>query len=67
MNRYYVNKNAQSTGEHEVHKSGCSRMPDASNRIDLGLCANCTEAIEKAKQHYSNVDGCYYCTNCHTR
>lgn len=28
MARYYVNTNAQSTGEHEVHKDGCHRMPE---------------------------------------
>ena len=27
MAYYYVNKNAQSNGDHEVHKSGCSWMP----------------------------------------
>ena len=36
MARYYVNTNAQSTGEHEVHKDGCQRMPEPQNRIYLG-------------------------------
>jgi len=68
MDNYYVNRNAQPTGEHEVHKSTCHRLPDSSNRIALGYFSNCTDAVEKAKQYYSNVDGCYYCcSNCHTR
>ena len=65
---YYVNKNAQSTGEHEVHKSGCSYMPDSSNRRHLGDFTNCDDAVKEAKKIYDNVDGCYYCCNpCHTR
>lgn len=66
MDRYCVNNEAQPTGEHEVHKEGCYYFP--SNRTDLGYCSNCHEAVLKAKQVYSNVDGCYYCSNsCHTR
>ena len=65
---YYVNKNAQPTGEHEVHKVDCSRLPDLDNRVYLGSHTDCHGAIEEAKKHYSNVDGCYYCSkDCHTR
>ena len=68
MSTYYVNKNAQSTGEHEVHKEGCSRMPDIANRLYLGNFSTCQEAVRAAKHYYSNVDGCYYCSPaCHTR
>ena len=66
MAHYYVNKNAQSTGEHEVHKKGCSYFPDEPKY--LGYFSSCDEAIEKAKEYYSNVDGCYFCCpDCHTR
>jgi hypothetical protein len=65
---YYVNKNAQSTGEHEVHKSGCSYMPDASNRQGLGEHATCQSAVKAAKAYYTKVDGCAFCSaSCHTR
>lgn len=65
---YYVNKNAQSTGEHEVHRSDCQWLPNVSNRIYLGYYSDCKDAIRKAKEYYSNVDGCYYCCpRCHTR
>lgn len=68
MDYYYVNKNAQPTGEHEVHTLSCIHMPDADNRIYLGNLNNCKEAIKVAKNHYPEVDGCYYCCNeCHTR
>ena len=66
MTNYYVNKNAQSTGEHEVHKDGCSFMP--SEWIYLGDFSTCKEAIKEARKHYSDVDGCYFCNpECHTR
>ena len=36
MASYYVNKNAQSNGDHEVHVYGCSFFPAAENRLYLG-------------------------------
>ena len=66
MANYYVNNNAQMTGEHEVHTSGCTFMPN--DKKYLGDFASCWGAIVEAKKHYSNVDGCYWCSNtCHTR
>lgn len=68
MEYYYVNKNAQPTGEHEVHTKTCKFLPDINNRIDLGFFATCLDAIREAKKHYSNVDGCYYCSpKCHKK
>ena len=65
---YYVNKVAQATGEHEVHTSSCSYLPLAENRVYLGSFDTCKAAIQEAKKHYANVDGCYYCCRpCHTR
>ncbi len=67
MSRYYVNKNAQTNGDHEVHTTGCSWLPKVENRIYLGDFINCKEAVKEAKQHYSQVNGCYYCSkSCHT-
>lgn len=66
MDKYYVNDKAQSTGEHEVHKEGCSHFP--SNTTSLGTFSHCKGAVEKAGTIYSNVDGCYWCSpDCHTR
>jgi len=68
MDYYYVNKNAQPTGEHEVHKDSCRYLPDTNNRIGLGYFSNCSDALRKAKEYYSKVDGCYYCClSCHKR
>ncbi len=41
MAKYYVNDNAQSNGDHEVHKEGCTGMPLSSNRTYLGDFSNC--------------------------
>lgn len=67
MINYYVNKNAQPNGDHEVHASGCSFMPSSENRIYLGEYSNCFGAVKAAKSYYSQSNGCYYCSNeCHT-
>jgi len=64
---YYVNKNQQSNGDHEVHTTGCRYMPLEHNRISLGIFTRCDHAVSKASEHYKKVNGCYYCCNrCHT-
>ena len=66
MDAYYVNNNAQITGEHEVHKDGCNHFPDSPKF--LGHFEKCQDAVREAKMYYTNVDGCYYCCpDCHTR
>lgn len=68
MSNYYVNRNAQSNGDHEVHRSGCSYLPDLKNRVFLGDFESCIPAVRQAKtMYYSQSNGCYYCSNsCHT-
>ena len=68
MARYYVNKNAQTGGEHEVHRFGCAWLPAPENRIYLGDFGSCRPAVTEARKHYSQVDGCAHCSPaCHTR
>ena len=68
MATYCVNKNAQATGEHEVHTYDCIYLPKPDNRIYLGNFNTCHGAVKEAKNYYINVDGCYYCSReCHTR
>lgn len=68
MASYYVNKNAQDNGDHEVHTTGCSYFPKPENRIYLGDFSSCGPAVKKAEKHYNQVNGCYYCANpCHTQ
>lgn len=67
MSRYYVNKNAQANGDHEVHTTGCEWLPKVENRIYLGTFFSCHAAVREARKHFAQVNGCYYCSNeCHT-
>ncbi len=67
MARYYVNKRAQANGDHEVHKAGCSFMPDEANRQYLGDFSTCAPAVREAKRYYLQSNGCFYCSpECHT-
>ena len=67
METYYVNMNAQDNGDHEVHTSKCKYLPNPENRLYLGVFDNCHDAVIKAKEHYSQSNGCYYCSNeCNT-
>ncbi len=68
MASYYVNKNPQENGDHEVHKLGCSWLPENENRIYLGVHLTCHTAVREAKKHYAQVNGCFYCSkDCHTQ
>lgn len=61
MNRYYLNRNQQPTGEFEVHKYGCAYDAVPNNRIDLGWHPSDSEALRAAKSYTPYADGCYYC------
>lgn len=65
--KYYVNKNAQANGDHEVHTSSCSYLPAESNRVYLGEFVTCAPAVTEARKHYTQSNGCFYCAlACHT-
>lgn len=67
MASYYVNKNAQTNGDHEVHHSACSFLPRAENRKYLGEFDSCGGAVRESKKTYPQSNGCYYCSPaCHT-
>ncbi len=68
MSRYYVNKNAQANGDHEVHTPGCAFLPNPENRIYLGDFSSCFPAVREARKYYPQSNGCYYCSRaCHTQ
>ena len=68
MITYYVNKNNQGNGDHEVHRRDCEKLPLPHNRTELGIFNNCHDAVKEAKKIYPTADGCFYCSNeCHTR
>ncbi|NHM05692.1 hypothetical protein G4D82_00520 [Flavobacterium sp. CYK-4] len=67
MKKYYVNKNAQPNGDHEVHDQDCPDLPIAENRKYLGEFSNCKAAVAEAKKTYSKSNGCKTCSKeCHT-
>lgn len=59
--RFYVNKDAQSNGDHEVHRATCSWLPKPENCQYLGDFATSEQAVWEAKKYYNQVNGCYYC------
>ncbi len=68
MKRYYVNNNAQANGDHEVHTENCYWLGLAISKKDLGNHSNCKYAVEEAKKHYTQVNGCKACSEyCHTQ
>jgi hypothetical protein len=66
MDTYYVNRNAQANGDHEVHRHSCESLPNEKNLEYLGEFSTCQDAIKKAKKLYPSVDGCAFCCRtCH--
>jgi len=66
--KYYVNKNTQKSGEHEMHIDSCEYFPDVENRFYLGEFFSCHAAMIVARKAYDEVDGCAYCCSpCHHR
>lgn len=67
MARYYVNNNAQSNGDHEVHKQDCTFLPLPENRTYLGDFSSCSPAVTEARRYHRKVNGCFFCAKpCHT-
>ena len=59
--RFYVNKNAQSNGDHEVHRYDCTWLPSVENRIYLGDFSTSQAAVSEARRYYTKVNGCIHC------
>lgn len=67
MASYYVNNNAQSNGDHEVHKEGCTWLVKAVSTKYLGEFYSCFGAVLEAKKTYFRSNGCKTCSpDCHT-
>ena len=71
MSKYIINSN-EYDGHHEVHNADkhCSSntYPNPENQIPLGQHSTCDGAIDHAESEYPDwdVDGCAFCTSCHT-
>ncbi len=68
MPNFYVNKNTDDDGDHEVHRSSCNWLPKKENRKYLGNYSSCISAVADArKQGYTPANGCAHCSPvCHT-
>lgn len=72
MPRFILNSQEYS-GHHEVHDTSrhceSKTYPAPENQIDLGWHNTCSEAIATARVRYSqaSIDGCAWCTDCHTK
>lgn len=58
---WYVNRNAQKDGDHEVHVEGCSYLKRCKHCFSLGVFSTCQDALKEARKHFRQVDGCHYC------
>ena len=65
MYSYYLNTNAQASGEYEIHKYGCKYCGNTYNFAFLGHFSNDKDALLFAKRCYPQfkIDGCAYCCN----
>jgi len=62
MKKYYVNTQAQSNGDYQVHSEDCRHLPKLINRIHLGIHSNCEDALTEAKKTFSHSNGCKKCS-----
>ena len=62
-NYYCVNNNwTLNPGlHHEVHTDQHAQQLGITSKTNLGYCSNEVEAVAKAKQYYSDADGCAIC------
>jgi len=60
---YYVNNDqTKNPGlHHEVHTETCANNLGIKNKSYLGYYNNCSDAVKKAKETYSDADGCKIC------
>jgi len=61
VQHYYVSKQAQSNGNHEVHVPRCTYLPEGDSSQYLGAFINCNEAVRAARSVYEKVAGCQIC------
>lgn len=62
MASYYVDLNARTNGYHEVHRWQCGNIPRLEGRYYLGEHDDEESAIRKARDVFSFVMGCPFCT-----
>lgn len=61
MTHYYINNRTQRNGEHQIHRTGCTFMPDGDTRAYLGEFDSCASALAEARKRYKQATACRYC------
>jgi hypothetical protein len=61
MYRYYINKNAQTNGAHEVHRLGSRFLPKSEHRVSIGFFNNIQDAIKEALKTHPSSKCCPSC------
>ncbi len=63
MEDFYLNKNKQANGDHEVHRSTCYWLPADINREYLGRFTSSFAAILQARAVHGawRINGCAHC------
>lgn len=69
---YFVNKNPEENGDHEVHAAYCDQLRKMKDPVtdlaNLGFHDHCDTAVAAAKVSFPTADGCFFCCKpCHTR
>lgn len=61
--KYYVNRFANTEGQHEVHTFSCDLLPEPSNRLYLGEFTTCEQSLISARIRIAPrpVNGCKKC------
>jgi len=61
MESYYVNKERQDDGQHEVHKEWCIDVPPPEHQLLLGSFRDEQSALEEANFFFGKVTACTKC------
>ena len=63
MAEFYLEKTAQSAGEHLVHFDNCTAMPKRQEMIYLGSIASFESAWKSGKSYYNAISACPTCAS----
>ena len=61
MAEFYIEKQANATGEHIVHSSTCASLPAQEHMQYLGAFSNAKAPVNKALNRYLRVGTCPAC------
>ena len=61
MAEFYIEKIAQSTGEHLLHNASCQQLPSKETIQYVGSIASAKSAIASAGKYFRHIAGCPHC------